>query len=141
MEPQTDATTEPDRVRPTVTNEISREMVRLYKDLFGRGPTKVRSGFVGPDTLICTIENSLTPAERNLAKAGEDQRLRELRVYFQHSSEQDFIEAAERVTGRQVRAFSSGIDTQNDVATEAFYFVPRGETSSRRPDELSPQSE
>jgi hypothetical protein len=41
-------------------------MVRLYKELFGRGPTKARTDYAGPDTLVATIENSLTPAERNV---------------------------------------------------------------------------
>src|SRR5215203_4246295 len=34
--------------------EISREMVRLYKEQFGRGPTKARTAFAGADCLICT---------------------------------------------------------------------------------------
>ena len=33
----------------SVRAEISREMVRLYKELFGRGPTKARTEFAGPD--------------------------------------------------------------------------------------------
>jgi hypothetical protein len=35
--------------------ELSREMVRLYKVQFGRGPTKARSDFAGPDLLVCTL--------------------------------------------------------------------------------------
>jgi uncharacterized protein YbcI len=50
------------------------------------------------------------PTERNMVKAGEHQRLRELRMYFQHSSEKDFIEAIEQITGRKVRGFTSGVD-------------------------------
>src|SRR4051812_16720740 len=47
---------------------ISNEMVRIFKDQFGRGPTKVRSSFAGPDVLTVVLEDTLTPAERNLAK-------------------------------------------------------------------------
>jgi uncharacterized protein YbcI len=101
---------------------MSNEMVRLYKDLFGRGPTKARTNFAGPDCLVCTLENSLTPAERSMVQLGELQRLRDVRLVFQHAREKDFRAAAERITGRRVRAFVSGMDVCEDIATEIFYF-------------------
>ena len=104
---------------------VSNEMVRIYKELFGRGPTRARADWAGPDALLCTLEDSLTPAERNLAKLGEDQRLREVRMFFQHATESDFRGAVEAITGRKVRAFVSGIDTDQDVSSEVFYFEPK----------------
>lgn len=101
--------------------EISREMVRLYKSQFGRGPTRARSDFAGPDLIVCTLEDSLTPAEKRMAELGEHQRLRDLRLYFQHATEEQFCEIIERVLGRKVRAFISGLDTDSDVAAELFY--------------------
>jgi uncharacterized protein YbcI len=101
--------------------EISREMVRLYKVQFGRGPTRARSDFAGPDLLVCTLEDSLTPAEKRMAAMGDHQRLRDLRLYFQHATEDQFHEIIERVLDRKVRAFISGMDTSNDVAAELFY--------------------
>jgi uncharacterized protein YbcI len=108
--------------------EISREMVRLYKSQFGRGPTRARSDFAGPDLVVCTLEDTLTPAEKRMAALGEHQRLRDLRLYFQHVSEEQFCEVIERVLGREVRAFISGMDTGKDVAAELFYL---GDRSSR----------
>jgi uncharacterized protein YbcI len=61
--------------------EVTNAMVRLYKDLFGRGPTKARSNWAGPDTLVATIQNSLTPAERNMVELDEHQRVREIRMF------------------------------------------------------------
>ena len=55
--------------------EISRAIVALYKEQFGRGPTRVRSDFAGPDTLICTLKDTFTPSEHRLAQMGEHQRL------------------------------------------------------------------
>lgn len=107
----------PDSVRA----EISREMVRLYKEQFGRGPTKARTEFAGPDTVICTLENSFTPAERSLVEMGEHQRMRDTRMYFQHATEDRFRETIERILGRKVRAFLSGLDTDTDVSAEVFY--------------------
>ncbi|MDP9144210.1 MAG: DUF2294 domain-containing protein [Actinomycetota bacterium] len=104
--------------------EVSNAIVRIYKELLGRGPTKARTNYAGPDTLIATIENSLTPAERNMVALEEHQRVREIRMFFQHAAERDFTDAVEQITGRKVRAFVSGIDTSRDVSSEVFYFEP-----------------
>jgi uncharacterized protein YbcI len=105
----------------SIRAEISREMVRLYKELFGRGPTKARTEFAGPDIVICSLENTFTPAERSLAEMGEHQRLRDTRLYFQAATSEKFREIIERVTGRKVRAFISGLDANVDVCAELFY--------------------
>jgi uncharacterized protein YbcI len=104
--------------------EITNAMVRLYKELFGRGPTKARTNYAGPDTLIATIENSLTPSERAMIALGEHQRVREIRMFFQHASERDFTDTVEQITNRKVWAFVSGIDSGKDVSAEIFYLEP-----------------
>jgi uncharacterized protein YbcI len=113
----------------SIRAEISREMVRLYKDLFGRGPTKARTEFAGPDIVICTLENTFTPAERSLAEMGEHQRLRDTRMYFQSATADKFREIIERLTRRKVRAFISGLDAGVDVCCEVFY-LEDGDTGS-----------
>jgi uncharacterized protein YbcI len=105
--------------------ELSTAMVRIYKEQLGRGPTKAHSVYASPDLVICTLENSLTPAERRMVDLGEHQRVRDIRTFFQHASERDFIEAVETITGRSVRAFVSGTDTEHDVSSEVFYLHPR----------------
>jgi uncharacterized protein YbcI len=105
----------------SVRAEISREMVRLYKELFGRGPTKARTEFAGPDIVICSLENTFTPAERSLVEMGEHQRLRDTRMYFQSASSDKFREIIERLTGRRVHAFVSGVDADVDISSEVFY--------------------
>jgi uncharacterized protein YbcI len=108
----------------SVLAEISREMTRIYKEQFGRGPTKTRTNFAGLDIVIVTLEDSLTPAERRLAEMGEHQRLRDTRLYFQHATEEQFRGVIERLLNRKVRAFISGIDTRQDVSSEVFYLDP-----------------
>jgi uncharacterized protein YbcI len=104
--------------------EITNAMVRLYKEQFGRGPTKARTDYAGPDALLATIEHSLTPAERNMIDLGEDRRVREIRMFFQYASEDDFVGTVEEITGRKVWAFVSGVDTRRDVSSEIFYLEP-----------------
>ncbi len=103
---------------------ISNEMVRLHKEHLGRGPTKARTYFAGRDTLVCILEDSLTPVERSLTEMGEYSRVREIRLLFQYTAEQSFIAAVEQATGRTVRAFISGIDARTDVSAEVFVLDP-----------------
>jgi uncharacterized protein YbcI len=109
----------------SLLSEISREMVHLYKEQFGRGPVKSKTRFADPDCIICTLEQSLTPAEKSLVAMGEEQRLRDVRMFFQYATEARFCEVIERLTGRHVVAFVSGIDTLRDVASEVFYLEPQ----------------
>ena len=111
--------------RMSVTLEVSNAMVHIYKDQFGRGPTKARADWAGPDALLCTLAESFTPAERNLVKMGEHQRLRDIRMVFQYASEDEFVGTVERIVGRKVTAFISGLDAGKDVSAELFYFEPQ----------------
>jgi uncharacterized protein YbcI len=104
--------------------EVTNAMVRIYKEQFGRGPTKARTNYAGPDTLVSTLENSLTAAESNMISLDEHQRVREIRLFFQHASERDFVDAVQQITGRKVRAFVSGTDTHRDISSEVFYLEP-----------------
>lgn len=111
---------------PSALTEISNEMVRLFKSQLGRGPTTARAAWIGPDTVTVLLEDTLTPAERNLARLGEHERLRTLRNFFQYAHVPEFCEPIERITGRKVRAFISGIDTQVDgLCVETFVLHPR----------------
>jgi len=118
---------------PSTLLEVSNAMVRLYKDQFGRGPTKARSFWSGPDAIACFLEDTLTPAERNLASMGAHQRLRDMRMYFQYATLREFCEPVERITGRKIRSFHSSIDTKVDgLAVETFIFYPEGQDGPSR---------
>ena len=45
-------------------------------------------------------------------------------MFFQHATEDEFIEVVERLTNRRVRGFVSGIDTGRDISSEVFYLEP-----------------
>jgi uncharacterized protein YbcI len=106
--------------RPGQLTQVTRAMVAIYKDQFGRGPTHARSHYAGPDMIVCALEDTLTPIERTLVSIGEHQRLRDIRALFQSTAEDEFRSAVEGITGRKVVAFSSGFDSSADVATEVF---------------------
>jgi uncharacterized protein YbcI len=105
---------------------VSRAMVRIYKEQFGRGPERVRTYYAGPDAIVCLLESTLTPVELSLKTMDEHQRLRDIRMLFQYTAEDTFRGAIEEITGRRVVAFISGLDTHADVASELFLLAPVG---------------
>jgi uncharacterized protein YbcI len=117
---------------------ISAELVRVYKQQIGRGPTKTRTFWAGPDTIVVILERTLTVAELTMRGLDEHERLRDLRTLLQADSRNDLCDPIERITGRSVRAFIGGIDIEADVATQIFVLQPNpGATTSahasRRP--------
>src|SRR5215204_3540825 len=99
---------------------VSNAMVALHKEQFGRGPTRARANFAGADSLMCVLEDALLPAERKLVEMGEQNRVRESRVAFQAATQEEFVEAVERIVLRKVIAFDSG------AVFECFQFSPLG---------------
>ena len=113
--------------KTSILASISAEMVRLYKEQFGRGPTKARANWSGRDMIVVLLEDTLTPAERNLISLGEFQRLRDTRMLFQYARVEQFCLPVERLTGRKVRSFISGIDAAADgTSLEVFVLHPEG---------------
>jgi uncharacterized protein YbcI len=130
-----------DERRANALMEIANAVVGLFKEQFGRGPTKARANWAGDDVLTVVLEDTLTPAEKNLVKLGEHQRLRDTRSFFQYSSVREFCEPIERITGRKVRAFSSGIDTAVDgLSVETFVLYPAGEDGPSRIERITPST-
>jgi len=116
-----------DEARTSVLMEVSNAMVRLYKEFFGRGPTLARTHWAGPNALVAFLEDTLTPAERNMVTMEEHQRLRDTRMFFQYATVREFCEPVEQITGRKVRSFLSGIDTEvQGLSIETFVLHPAG---------------
>ncbi|CAA9538182.1 MAG: hypothetical protein AVDCRST_MAG30-4459 [uncultured Solirubrobacteraceae bacterium] len=137
MSTEEQPTTEEDP-RRKVLLDVSNTMVRLFKDHFGRGPTKARTDWAGDDTLVVTLEDTLVRAERNMVRMGEHQRLRDLRMFFQYATVREFCEPVEQITGRKVRSFCSAIDTEVDgLSVETFILHPRGYDGPSRIDSAS----
>ena len=104
--------------------DVSKAMVALYKEQFGRGPETVWTRYSGPDTIITILGSSLTPVERTMRDMGEEARLRDIRMMFQYATEPKFRELVESITGRRVIGFMSGMDVANDLACEVFTLEP-----------------
>jgi uncharacterized protein YbcI len=125
--------TEDGDVRGRALQDIANEMVRLFKEQFGRGPTRARAHWAGDDVVTVTLEDTLTPAERNLARMGQHQRLRDTRMFFQYATIRELCEPVEQITGRKVRSFHSSVDTKVDgLSVETFIFYAPGQDGPSR---------
>jgi uncharacterized protein YbcI len=112
--------TETDR-RPTdsLPAAISRQVVRLFAEYTGRGPTKARTT-IRDDVIVCLTQDTLTKAERRLVQEGELELVVTLRRKFQTTMRDDLVAGIETLTGRQVLSFMSDHDGHNDYAAEVF---------------------
>jgi uncharacterized protein YbcI len=122
--------TEP-RNNPLV--EVSNAMVALHKEQFGRGPTAARSDFAGQDTLVCTLENALLPAEHAMVKLGQQLRVQESRLFLQNAAAERMTSTIEEIVGRKVRAFGSACDPTTGTVMEIFIFERDGTTPPDEP--------
>jgi uncharacterized protein YbcI len=116
--------TELQRHGSTAMQAVSNAMVKLHKEQFGRGPTNARSDLAGPDTLVCVLEGARLPAERQMVEMGDQQRVREARLYFQVATSAAFIAAVEDIVERRVKAFASASDPDQNIVFEIFHFEP-----------------
>jgi uncharacterized protein YbcI len=98
---------------------ISREIVRLQAEYYGKGPTKART-YVFDDLVVVVLEETFTRAEKTLAQRGEGDAIQHIRRRFQQQMAEDFIGVVEQATGRKVRAFLSDTDIAQDVSVETF---------------------
>jgi uncharacterized protein YbcI len=106
--------------------------VGLLHDYTGRGPTHARTT-IGADTIVVTLRDSLTKAERTLAGRGQEVEVLAMRRAFQNTMRDDLIIAVETLTGRKVEAFLSDNLYEPDVAVEIF-LMQREDVNGERSD-------
>jgi uncharacterized protein YbcI len=109
---------------PSPLLEIANVMVHLYKEAFGRGPTKARAQFSDSDTLVVLLEDMMTVAERRLVALGEHARVRDHRLFLQLSLEAKKRSEVQRILSRRPLACVSGADPRADLAVEILLLEP-----------------
>ena len=98
---------------------ISREMVRLQAEYYGKGPTRAKT-YIVDDLVVVVLEESFTRAEKTLAERGEREAIQHIRRRFQQQMAESFTGIVEQATGRKVRVFLSETDIEQDVSVETF---------------------
>lgn len=111
------------RVNAAIANEIG----KLVADFTGRGAPRSRA-FIDQDVVVCLLEDGATKAEVNLVAAGRAELVRRGRDALQRAMETDLVAAVERITGRKVRSFLSGVSTSAESSVEVFVLEPEPPT-------------
>jgi uncharacterized protein YbcI len=109
--------------RGEILAAISNAMVRLYKEFFGRGPTRVRTHYQG-DTITCVLRDGFTRAERTLIDADRTRSVLDQRREMQQAVREEFTSAIRTITGREVIGFFSDTQHDPDMSVEVFVLAP-----------------
>ena len=104
--------------------DISNEIVGLYKDYYGKGPTRCRT-YLQPELVIVVLGEGYTAAEQTLFEGGRWYEVRQARQIWQDTMKERFVETIERLTGGNVIAFMSANHQDPDLAVEMFVLEPQ----------------
>ena len=99
-----------------VTNGI----VRLFRDYYGRGPTKAKSYVLDDRILVCVLEETMTKVEKTLVENGHGDKVREVRLTFQEAMADEFMAEVSTHMGRKVVAYHSQLTLDPDIGFEFF---------------------
>ena len=105
--------------RGELRQQLSKAVVALFKEYFGRGPTHCRT-YLEPDLVIVVLAGGYTAAEQTLFQAGKWYEVRQARMAWQDSMEVRFIDTIERLTHRTVKAFLSANRQDSELTIELF---------------------
>jgi uncharacterized protein YbcI len=90
-----------------VTDEISREILRIHEESYGNGAAKAHA-YVGDGFVIVVLDElELLPNEKFLVENGKTDTVIQVRTQYQHAIRATFSAAVERATGRRVVGFAS----------------------------------
>jgi uncharacterized protein YbcI len=103
---------------------VTRELIRLHKQYYGRGATRARALFAHPNLLFVEMEDVFLTVEHTLVEKGQREFVHEARRTFQSAMRDEFIRAIERLVGRRVEGYESVTFTAPDRVLEIFYLDP-----------------
>src|SRR3954451_81657 len=83
--------------------KISKEIVRLQSEYYGKGPTKAKT-YIVDDLVVVVLEESFTRAEKTLVERGEREAIQHIRRRFQQDGGQLYERrrAGDRTQGQDV---------------------------------------
>jgi uncharacterized protein YbcI len=103
-----------------IAEQLARVASRFQEQRTGHPPTAV-TVVVGEDTLVVTLHDALTPAEKALAKSPAGAaRVQEFHRQLFANSTAELRQEITRITGRQVREAAAEIETATGTVVHAF---------------------
>jgi uncharacterized protein YbcI len=98
----------------TPARVLTRRMVQLHKEFYGRGPTRAKA-HLQDDSIMVLMRGGFTAAEETLLRAGRGDSVARQRRDFQAAMRERFTEMVEEVTGRKVVAFMNSTHQDPDL--------------------------
>lgn len=108
-----------------VLGELCGETVAMTRRHWGKGPTKCRAAWAGPDTLVLMLADGLTAAEQTVRGAGHEREVIAFRGLYHEAMNDRMTDLVERLTGRRVRAAMNGSHADPDLTALIFVFEPQ----------------
>lgn len=112
---------------------LTRELIGLHKEYYGRGATKAKALFAHDNLLLVEMENVFLTMEHTLVAKGQRDMVRQARRTFQSAMRDEFIGAVEKLSGRRVESYESVTFTAPDRILEIFYLEPTSATDDSAP--------
>ena len=109
----------PEGLNGALRQDISNEIVGLYKQHYGKGPTRCRT-YLQPELVVVVLGGGYTASEGTLFEDGRWYEVRQARQMWQDTMKARFVGTIERLTGHKVLAFMSANHQGPDLAVELF---------------------
>jgi len=94
--------------------EISEAIIKFEKEYMGRGPDETKTHIID-DMVLVRLRGVLTPAEKQLAKTGEQARgralIKQVRIELLEKGRMLLETIIQDITGRKVRSLHTDIST------------------------------
>lgn len=103
----------------TVAKAISREIVALQKNHFGRGPVSLRT-YLLDDAILVLLHGGSAAFEQTLAQTGGANIAAQMRAAVNDVVRPEYTAAIERAIGRKVIGFMSGSQQAPDLESLVF---------------------
>ena len=100
-------------------SNVSRRIVMLHKEFYGKGPDKARTYFQD-DLVVVLMRGGFTRVEETLLREGRGESVASQRRDFQQVMFERFAEVIESELGRRVVAFMSTSHQDPDLLAELF---------------------
>ncbi len=113
----------PTRGGGAVRNELSTALVKLYRELFGRGPVTTTT-YAFDAGYVTFLRDILAPHERTLILGGRTDLVVEARAAIREAERERLIGEVQRVTGRPVLQDSFQFQPEQNLAIELFWTPP-----------------
>jgi uncharacterized protein YbcI len=111
------------RAEGDTRGNISRRIVQLHKEFYGKGPTKAKT-YLNGDLVVVLMRGGFTRVEETLLQEGRGDSVIQQRSDFQGVMFERFKEVIEEETGRTVVAMMSGTHQHPDLLGEMFVLEP-----------------